>query len=223
MHHRHADQSIAPQTRGATIHWAKLYDKLYLLQILTLGRWGKTWVMMLDQAGLKTGDRVLDVGCGPGSLTIKAKARVGQAGQAVGIDASPEMIAVAKEKAQRAGAEVDFRIEVVEKMPFTDQSFDVVISSLMMHHLPDDLKRQALDEIYRVLKPDGCLMITDFKRSETSAKKTVLPFLHHRSMPVGIQDLVPLLAESGFEQVTLSDTPVKMFGYLRAYARTLPR
>jgi demethylmenaquinone methyltransferase/2-methoxy-6-polyprenyl-1,4-benzoquinol methylase/phosphoethanolamine N-methyltransferase len=218
MHHRHARQA-APETRGATIHWAKIYDKLALWQILTLGRGVKVWQVMLDKAGLKPGDRVLDVGCGPGSLALKAKERVGQAGQVVGIDASPEMIDVAREKAQRAGVKVDFRLEVVERLPFPNDSFDAVLSSLMMHHLPDDVKRQGLGEIRRVLKPGGILMIIDFKRPESRSGRALLPAMFHRSMPVGVQDLGGLLEEAGFERIELSDTQIKMFGYLQGYAR----
>jgi demethylmenaquinone methyltransferase/2-methoxy-6-polyprenyl-1,4-benzoquinol methylase/phosphoethanolamine N-methyltransferase len=174
---------------------------------------------MLDKAGLKTGGRVLEVGCGPGSLALGAKARVGQAGQVVGIDASPEMIEVARGKAQRAGVNVDFRVEVVERLPFPDGSFDAVLSSLMMHHLPDDVKRQGLAEIWRVLKPGGCLVVLDFKRPESRLSRALLPAMLHRSMPVGVQDLGALLQEAGFEGIELSDTQIKMFGYLRASAR----
>lgn len=217
MHHRHTHET-APQTRGVTIHWAKLYDKLSLWQILTLGRGVKLWEKMLDLAGLKTGDRVLDVGCGPGSLTLKAKARVGETGQTFGIDASPEMIEVARTKAQRAETQVDFRLEVVEKLPFPNQSFDVVLSSLMMHHLPDDLKRQALKEIHRVLKPGGVLVIFDFKRRDNRSRHIFLAGHFHPSVAVGIQELAPMLNDAGFERIEFREAQLKMFGYLRGFA-----
>ena len=218
MHSRHSSQPV-PETRGRTIHWAWAYDKLAMWKILTLGRGVKVWQVMLDQSGLKPGDRALDVGCGTGSLTLQAKKRVGQAGRAVGIDASPEMIAVARDKAQRAGGIVEFQLEAVERLPFPDDSFDVVLSSLMMHHLPDDVKRQGLSEIRRVLKPGGCLMIMDFKRPESNHRRALLPFMLHRSIQVGVQDLGPLLEDVGFRELELSDTQIKTFGYLRGYAR----
>ena len=218
MHSRHSIQS-APETRGITIHWARAYDRLAMWKILTLGRGIKIWQEMLDQSGLKPGNWALDVGCGPGSLTLQAKKRVGQAGRAVGIDASPEMIAVAREKAQRAGADVEFQLEAVERLPFPEDSFDVVLSSLMMHHLPDDVKRQGLSEIRRVLKPGGCLIILDFKCPDSNHRRALLPFMLHRSIQVGVQDLGALLEDAGITEIELRDTQIKAFGYLRGYAR----
>jgi demethylmenaquinone methyltransferase/2-methoxy-6-polyprenyl-1,4-benzoquinol methylase/phosphoethanolamine N-methyltransferase len=103
---------------------------------------------------------VLDVGCGTGALTLLAKKHTGSAGQVCGLDASPEMIEVARHKATRAHADVDFRVGVVEQLPYPDGSFDVVLSSLMMHHLPADLKPKALAEIRRTR---ACWPISDHR------------------------------------------------------------
>lgn len=89
----------------------------------------------------------------------------------------------------------------------------------MMHHLPGDLKLLALADIRRVLKPGEYPVIVDFKRPENRSARPFLPMMLHRSIQVGVQDLVPLLDEAGFEGVELSDTQIKMFGYLRSYAR----
>jgi ubiquinone/menaquinone biosynthesis C-methylase UbiE len=89
-----------------------------------------------DLAGLKSGDSVLDVGCGTGALAMAAKQRVGASGKVHGIDASPEMIARARKKANKRGSDVGFRTAVVEELPFPDETFDAVLSTLMLHHLP---------------------------------------------------------------------------------------
>jgi len=70
-----------------------------------------------------------------------------------GIDAVPAMIAVARRKANQAGRAIDYQVAAVEALPFPDAISDVVVSSLMMHHLPDDLKGRGLAMIRRVLKP----------------------------------------------------------------------
>jgi len=218
MHHRHTSPA-APKTIGATIHWAQAYDRLSLPKLLTLGKIDDVWRMMVDKADLKPGGQVLDVGCGPGNLTRLAKNRVGSTGRAAGIDASPEMIEVARQKARQTGLEIEFHINLIEKMSFPDHSFEAVLSSMMMHHLPNDLKREALLEVRRVLKPGGCLMIVDMKRPESLLGRVLLPLMVHRSMPVGVQDLMDYLQEAGFERVEMGDTRVKMLGYIRGFSR----
>ena len=120
---------------------------------------------VVDMAGIGDGRRLLDVGCGTGTLAILA-ARVGGSGARVsGIDPAPRQIARAQAKARRAGLDIDFRQGVIEDLPFGEASFDAVTSTLMMHHLPDDLKAKGLAEIGRVLEPGGRVVIADFTRS----------------------------------------------------------
>lgn len=94
-----------------------------------------------------------DVGCGTGTLAILAKTQAGASVELHGQDASPQMIA--RQKAAQAGVNIDFRPALVEAIDAPDNSLDLVLSSLMVHHLPGDLKAKAFGEIYRVLKPGG--------------------------------------------------------------------
>ena len=158
---QHSHAEAAPQTTGSVIHWANRYD--WIVQIMGFGQVSRLRRKTVEFAEVAPGECVLDVGCGTGDLTLLAKERVGSTGQVCGLDASPEMIEVARRKAARKHAEVDFRVDVIERLPYPDGSFDVVLSSLMMHHLPADLKPIALAEIRRVLKPNGRLVIVDFK------------------------------------------------------------
>ena len=117
----------------------------------------------VNLAQLQPGEQVLDVGCGTGTLAIKVARRVGRVGHVAGIDPGAQQIAYARAQAARHNISIDFQIGVIEQLPFPDQTFDVVFSTLMMHHLPAPLKRQGLAEIARVLKPGGRLVIADFK------------------------------------------------------------
>jgi demethylmenaquinone methyltransferase/2-methoxy-6-polyprenyl-1,4-benzoquinol methylase/phosphoethanolamine N-methyltransferase len=136
-----------------------LYDVMGWVHFLGRERRFREWTVRL--AGVRPGDAVLDVGCGTGNLAMAAKARAGAEGDVRGIDGAPEMVEVARRKAAAAKLGVEYEVAVVENMPFADATFDIVLSSLMLHHLPGDLKRQGIAEIARVLKPGGRLVAVD--------------------------------------------------------------
>jgi ubiquinone/menaquinone biosynthesis C-methylase UbiE len=150
----------APKTRGRVIRWARLYD--IGNRLLFLGREASFREATVDLGRIEPGHRVLDVGCGTGNVTLAAARRAGPSGAVFGIDAAPEMIREASRKAERQKTPVEFRVGLVEDLPFEDGQFDVVLSSLMLHHLPADLKRKGIAEIGRVLKPGGRFAAVDF-------------------------------------------------------------
>ncbi len=142
---------------------------------------------------------MLDVGCGTGTLAIEVARRVGRAGRVAGVDPGIQQIARARSKAARRNLPIDFQIGVIEHLPFSDQTFDVVLSTLMMHHLPDSLKRQGLAEIARVLKPGGRLVIADFKRKQ---ERQGLAVRFHAGGS-GMQDLATMVSNAGFEHLEM--------------------
>jgi ubiquinone/menaquinone biosynthesis C-methylase UbiE len=110
---------------------------------------------------------------------------------------------------------------VIERLPFPDQTFDVVFSTLMMHHLPKSLKRQGLGEISRVLKPGGRLVIADFKHKSDRQGQSA----HFHAGGSNIQDLLSLVTDAGFERMETEEMQPPRFstfpgaGLLRAYKR----
>ena len=116
----------------------------------------------IDLAGIRSGERVLDVGCGTGALSILAKIAVGETGEAAGIDIAVNMISRAQHKANEAGLNIDFRVASVDELPYPNKHFDLVTSSMMFHHLPVSIKKKGLREIHRVLKEDGRFFLCDF-------------------------------------------------------------
>ena len=221
---RKREEESAPQTKGRTITWAWHYD--YVVGLLSLGREQAMRRMTVDLARLQPGESVLDVGCGTGALTRLARDRVGESGKVYGIDAAPQMIAVARRKAARRNLAIDFQVGLIEQLAFSDNSFDVVLSSLMMHHLPDELKRQGLAEIARVLNPGGRLLIIDFQHRQAqsrikrhvqkqgSSHAFLARLLHAGKELGGIQDLPQVMREVGFSQIEAGETRFRTLGFV---------
>src|SRR3954467_11420718 len=120
MHGSHS-HAAGPETQGLVINHARLYNKVFGFLL------GSSEGPVVELAHVKAGDKVLDAGCGPGGLSIRAKAQVGQAGKVYGMDAAPEMIEMARQNAAKAGQQVDFQVGVIEAFPFPDNTFDVVL------------------------------------------------------------------------------------------------
>ncbi len=111
-------------------------------------------------AGIKLGDKVLDLGCGAGNDCFVARSLVGETGAVTGIDFSEDMLLKANKNLQKTGcSEVSFIQGDIENMPLPDACFDVIISNCVLNLVPD--KQKAYAEIFRVLKPNGHFCISD--------------------------------------------------------------
>ena len=173
---------------------ARWYDSL--AAVLTLGRDRQLRERLAELARLRPGDAVVDVGCGTGTLALAAKRRVGMGGTVIGVDASPEMIALARRKAARRGADVEFQVAVAERLPFAAAGFDAVLATLMLHHLPGPVRRDFAREALRVLKPGGRMLAVDF--SAPSPRRGGLLARLHRHGGMSIERMIVLLRDAGF-------------------------
>lgn len=209
------DGHATSSTKGRVLHAAAGYD--LLVWLLLLGREGPFRERLVELARLEPGQSVLDVGCGTGSLAIAAKRRVGASGAVQGLDASREMIARARRKASKAGVDVTFVNDVVEAMPFPDGAFDTVLSTLMLHHLPRETRRQCAREMLRVLKPGGRVLVVDFGRA-AGARKGLLEHFHRHGR-LDLEDIVKLLQEVGLEIVASGAVGVGEMNFVLATAR----
>jgi ubiquinone/menaquinone biosynthesis C-methylase UbiE len=117
--------------------------------------------VLLAQADLKPGHRVLDIGCGTGTFAVQIKQKYPNV-EVTGLDPDPKALARAEQKAKLAAVAVKFDKGFSDELPYPDRSFDRVCSSFMFHHLPSDVKEKTLSEIRRVLKPGGFLDLLDF-------------------------------------------------------------
>ena len=205
---RHTHDTTAPETAGATIRWwAPAYDACAWLT--SFGQEKAIRRETLGIAALKPGEKVLDVGCGTGTLGVGAWRKVRPEGEVTGIDASPEMVALARRKAKKKGSGAKFQVALIEALPFEDGSLDAVLSTFMLHHLPDDLKAGGFAEVRRVLKPGGRFVAVDLAGEGLLAR---LGWLNGHKLPRDYdQQLTGGIMAAGLSDVAEVKT---RFGYL---------
>jgi demethylmenaquinone methyltransferase/2-methoxy-6-polyprenyl-1,4-benzoquinol methylase/phosphoethanolamine N-methyltransferase len=129
------------------------------------------------------------------------------------------MIEVARKKAAKGGRGVRFQTGVIEDLPYPNGEFDLVLSTLMLHHLPDDLKRKGFAEVLRVLKPGGRFLAVDFGSSTDSFLGHLLALLGHRHGHVNAEKLPAALKEAGFEDVETGSTGIDAMWFFKGKAR----
>lgn len=148
----------------------------------------------VELARIAPGDDVLDIGCGTGTLAIAAAKRVGPDGTVQGVDPSVALLARAEKKARRAGVDVAFHTGTGDRLPFDDASFDVVLSTLVFHHLPGPVVHATFGEIRRVLRPGGRLLVVDIGGAQDPHRRT----MHGPNVPFDLDTFVPKLGHVGF-------------------------
>ena len=132
----------------------------HLAAVAFLGRRRAVFDRLVALAEIAPGERVLDLGCGPGYLTRRAAAATGRGGQAVGIDPSAGVVAYAR---RVAPAQCLFHVAEGHRIPEPDESFDVAVSSLAVHHIDPARRADTFAEIFRLLRPGGRLLVADFR------------------------------------------------------------
>jgi ubiquinone/menaquinone biosynthesis C-methylase UbiE len=133
--------------------------------------------LLLEQASLEPGQRILDVGCGTGTLAITIK-RMNPQAEVIGLDPDPKALSRARRKAEGVGVSVQFDQGFGDRLPYPEASFDRVFSSFMLHHLPTEEKGRTLSAVRRVLRSGGSLHLVDFEGPE-DGKSTFLARLFH--------------------------------------------
>jgi ubiquinone/menaquinone biosynthesis C-methylase UbiE len=186
------------------------YDK-YMKRI-TLGREDALRRMTVNLAQVKPGDCVLEIGCATGTLSIEAKRQAGPTGKVFGIDIIPGMIEVSRDKASKAELAITFQLGSIENLPFPDVNFDVVMCSFMIFHMSEKVRSKGIKEIFRVLKPNGRLMVLDLALPPNQVSKRILKLFLGFMLKHDLNELQPVMESSGFSQIEISQAKYRVIG-----------
>lgn len=179
------------------------------------------WVMreetfkrrLIQKANIQPKMKVLDLGCGTGTLTLMLKQTHPEA-EIIGMDGDPQVLDIARDKS--GGTDIQWDEGLASSLPYPDSVFDRVVTSLVIHHLVTDDKRLAFKEIYRVLKPHGELHALDFGAPHSFIPSLIMKYIRRLEEAADNFDgMIPrFIAEAGFSKVKEVEYFVTIFGPL---------
>jgi ubiquinone/menaquinone biosynthesis C-methylase UbiE len=157
---------------------------------------------LIHSARIDLGHRVLDLGAGSGTLAIMLK-KIQPAAQITALDGDAKILTIAQSKVSRSSVDIDFVIANVIRLPYTNDSFDRVLSSLVISLLSREDKLIAISEAYRVLKKEGKLLIADFGPPQTPWGRVLAPLMRRfERVADNLDGLLPaIFLKAGFDNV----------------------
>ncbi|MCK5140576.1 MAG: class I SAM-dependent methyltransferase [Candidatus Heimdallarchaeota archaeon] len=189
------------------------------IRILTLGKIDEIYDRLI--ANINKGDRVLDIGCGTGLLSIRA---INKGASVVGIDINPQMLEIAAKRAEQFDCQTELELlemGVAEMDKFEDSSFDKVISSLCFSELPEYELEYTLKHTRRILKEDGLLVLGDENKPKTFIKKmlnfiirfplVLITYILTQTTTSALTNIIPKLRSSGFEPISVRKNKLENF------------
>jgi ubiquinone/menaquinone biosynthesis C-methylase UbiE len=185
-----------------------------LTRVLGMGR---VYDALVAQAELADGLRVLEIGCGTGNVTVRAK-RAHPGVDLTGSDPDPLALARAQRKAGGMTG-IQFERAYAQQLPYADGEFDRVLSSMMLHHLDEDVKAGAVAEVHRVLRPGGRLHVVDVGGHTTVPHGLAARWMKDSPHPAGnLGDAIPrLLRTVGFDCTEVGTRRHRIIGQLTFY------
>ena len=212
----YSERSYLP---AAGRHWSlPLYDPMVKLLGGDAAR-----TMLLDQAEIQSGHRVLDIGCGTGTLLVLLK-RLVPTVEAVGLDPDPKALARARRKGDRASLSMQLDQGFSDELPYPSSGFDRVFSSFMLHHLEDSEKTATLREVGRVLKPRATFHLLDFSAPETASGGWLSRHMHasHRLKDNSEERILGLMRLAGLSNAKRLAARALLVGHIAYYQASAP-
>lgn len=192
-----------------------IYDAVVRLTV----REKKFKTALISQANFADGQRILDLACGTGTLAVLIKEAYPSV-EVTGIDGDAKILAIAKRKASRKGVDIQFEEGLSFNLPYANESFDRIVTSLFFHHLTRDDKLKTLSEVIRILKPNGELHIADWGLPSNILMKIAsrgISLLDGAETTMdNFKGLLPsLVSEAGFRETEETQYFNSLFGTVR--------
>jgi ubiquinone/menaquinone biosynthesis C-methylase UbiE len=187
-----------------------LYDPM--VRLLGFGRAAQE---LISQANIEPGHRVLDLGCGTGTLILMLKRRYSSA-EVVGLDPDPKALLRARRKVRRAGVSAQLNEGFADQLPYPERSFDRVFSSFMFHHLDEQERERTSREVLRVLRPGGSFHLLDFVTNDAAHGFFDRIMGGHALMKTNTNArILQLMSRAGSTNVTKVQEGSMLFGLMR--------
>ncbi len=182
---------------------------------------------LVEQARIGRGDRVLDLGCGTATLSLLVK-RAHPEAEVVGLDGDIKVLQIARAKAAHAGLEIALDHGMAFELPYPDNYFDCVLSSLLFHHLTLENKNRTLKEGFRVLRPRGEFHIADWGKAQNNFMRIAFLLVQmldgFKTTADNVQGRLPeLFRTAGFEAVQEASRYMTIVGTLSLYWARKPQ
>lgn len=177
---------------------------------------------LIDSANIQKGHRVLEFGVGTASLSILLK-QIHRLPEVIGVDVDPEVLRIARQKIEKSGVLMEVEQYDGSVLPFSDHSFDRVVTCLVLHHLNPQQKRQSLSEIRRVLKTNGSFHVADWGKPSNWRMRLAFYMVQlldgFKTTTENVQGQLPqIFQEAGFLTVKESAKVDTVFGTMRIYS-----
>lgn len=182
--------------------------------------------LLVEQAALRPGQRVLDVGCGTATLTILLKQACAEA-EVTGLDGDAKVLDLARTKAKAAGLDIALAQGLAWEAPFPPASFDRIVSSLVFHHLTTEEKRRTLTRVRELLKRGGEVHIADWGKAQSPVMRVAFLAIQlldgFATTTDNVRGFLPtFMAEAGFRAVEETHREMTVFGTLSLYRGVAP-